>query len=238
MKYWRRWIADLHAKTRSLSLLDRGAYDAIMDFYYLSDGPIPLDQDAIYRGCGVFSTSERAAVDRMLARFFERSESGYRHARCDAEIEVMRTYADNQARRGRMGGLAAAAKTHKPKGNGEDKAAAVALATELPDWIPAELFASWWQAKPKRARTTKARELALAELDKLRAAGHAPIAVLEHCIRSGYQGIFPPKAANGRAAPQAAPRPSITCDDCGQRAYTYTGRRCDDCYRKYMQATR
>lgn len=106
-----------------------------------------------------------------------------------------------------------------------------------PAWLPADLFAAWWQARPKRTRTDRARALAIAKLDRLRAQGHAPEAVLEHCVTSGYQALFAPKEGTvgpRSGTPQAAPRPSITCSDCGERATTWTGTRCDKCHRAYM----
>lgn len=80
----------------------------------------------------------------------------------------------------------------KAKGNGAD------IPGGLPEWVPADLYAAWWRAKPKRARTHKAHELAVARLEELKAAGNDPTAILEHCVRSGYQGIFAPHTQNGK----------------------------------------
>jgi hypothetical protein len=41
--------------------------------------------------------------------------------------------------------------------------------------------------------TPRAEQLIVRELDKLRAAGHEPIAVLEESIARGWKGVFPPK---------------------------------------------
>lgn len=132
MKYWRRWIPDFQAATVSLSMLERGAYTDLLDFYYLNNGPIPCDHEALYRACRAFGRAEQNAVDRVLLQFFTRGETGYIQARADEELAKLTEYAENQARRGRMGGLAAAAKTHKPKGNGSEPPDESPVVCQLP----------------------------------------------------------------------------------------------------------
>ena len=99
--------------------------------------------------------------------------------------------------------------------------AAKAPLPPLPDWIPAELFSAWWQAKPKRARTPHAHALAIKRLDELRAQGHEPTATLEHCIRSGYQGIFAPSQQNGKHA-KTPPLAGAHCAYCPDLAVNVT----------------
>lgn len=103
----------------------------------------------------------------------------------------------------------------KAKGNGADTLCA------LPEWVPADLYAAWWKAKPKRARTPKAHELAVAQLAKLKEAGNDPTAILEHCIRSGYQGIFAPHTANGKHV-TPPPATGAKCHYCAQSAVKIT----------------
>lgn len=103
----------------------------------------------------------------------------------------------------------------KAKGNGVDTLGA------LPEWVPADLYAAWWKAKPKRARTPKAHELAVAQLGKLKEAGNDPTAILEHCIRSGYQGIFAPHTPNGKHV-TPPPATGARCYYCSDAAVKLT----------------
>lgn len=118
-----------------------------------------------------------------------------------------------------------------PKGNGEDKPAAVVL----PDWIAPEPWARWIKIRPAKARTPDALQAVIAKLDKMRAEGHDANAVIANSLANGWQGLFPPDAKRG-AAVAPANRPAITCSVCGQRAYTWTADKCDACYRTYMGA--
>lgn len=65
----------------------------------------------------------------------------------------------------------------------------------LPDWLDREAWGDWIEhRKAKKSKMTpKAEQLCIADLGKLRRAGHDPKAVIEHCIKNGWTGIFPPK---------------------------------------------
>ena len=109
-----------------------------------------------------------------------------------------------------------------PKGNGADPAPRAPVAPlAIPEGIPADLYLAWWNAKPKRSRTPKAHELALARLAELKAAGNDPTAILEHCIRSGYQGIFAPHTANGKHV-SPPPKEGARCYYCQESATKIT----------------
>ena len=82
------------------------------------------------------------------------------------------------------------------------------LAAELPDWLAPDLWRDWEDhRKAKKAKMTpKAAELCIADLSKLRDQGHDPKAVIEHCIKNGWTGIFPPKEGqHARASPGDRP---------------------------------
>lgn len=66
----------------------------------------------------------------------------------------------------------------------------------IPDWVPREQWLAFvdMRKKIKAPLTDHAAKLAIGELDKLRAQGHAPGAVLDNCILKNYRGIFPPPA--------------------------------------------
>lgn len=81
-------------------------------------------------------------------------------------------------------------------------------AHQLPDWMPP----ADWQAfveHRKRVRspmTDLAQTKAIAELDRLRADGHDPVAVIDQSIINGWKGLFPLKN-RALGAPVLAARP-------------------------------
>lgn len=87
MRHYARNIGDLAAATRGLDLLHRGAYDALLDAYYLTERPLPADTRECYLLADARSPAERRAVDAVLARFFTLQADGYHQKRCDAELE-------------------------------------------------------------------------------------------------------------------------------------------------------
>ena len=86
MRHYPRNIGDLAAATRGLDLLHRGAYDALLDAYYLREAPLPLDRRECYLLADARSPAERRAVDTVLARYFTLEDDGYHQARCDREL--------------------------------------------------------------------------------------------------------------------------------------------------------
>ena len=66
-------------------------------------------------------------------------------------------------------------------------------APELPEWVPGDAWKAWLEVRPKvkAPNTPRALTLAIRELEKLRADGHDPRAVLEQSTVRGYRGLFP-----------------------------------------------
>lgn len=80
----------------------------------------------------------------------------------------------------------------EPSGN-KNKPAALAL----PDWLPAEAWADWVEHRKavKAPMTEKAAQLCLRKLDKLRADGNDPVAVIEQSVITGrWTDLYPLKA--------------------------------------------
>ena len=81
---------------------------------------------------------------------------------------------------------------------------------EIPDWLPAntwQAFIDYRKAK-RKPLTPQAAALTLRDLDKARAFGHDPVALIETAIANGWTGcVFrdrhfqPPPPANGPAVP-------------------------------------
>lgn len=66
-----------------LSLLEHGVYRQLLDLYYLNE--CELNANALRLICAR-STEEIQAAESVLNEFFIKTETGYKHKRCDDEI--------------------------------------------------------------------------------------------------------------------------------------------------------
>lgn len=85
---------------------------------------------------------------------------------------------------------------------GNSSGASAPLPFELPDWVPKAEWAAWEELRRKSRHplTDHARRLAVAELEKLRAAGHAPALVINEAVLKGWRSFYPPKVQGPVAA--------------------------------------
>lgn len=92
MNYYEKHIGDYLRDAGHLSLLEHGVYNRLLDVYYTREGPIPIDQAA--RLIGARSEDEREALAGVLQEFFHRTDAGWTHTRCDAEVARYRDKTD------------------------------------------------------------------------------------------------------------------------------------------------
>lgn len=101
MNYYRRYSGDYLRDTSDLTLMEHGAYDLLLDYYYTSETPAPADKQVIYRRLRAMSQEEQRAVDSVLARYFWLEDDGYHQKRVDHEIEVSKKARANGVNGGR-----------------------------------------------------------------------------------------------------------------------------------------
>lgn len=90
MNYYSHHIGDYLTDTAHLSILEDGAYRRLMDRYYSTEMPISADESALFRVLRARSPDEQEAVRVVLKEFFDLTEAGWTHKRCDAEIEAFK----------------------------------------------------------------------------------------------------------------------------------------------------
>ena len=83
MHYYQHSIGDYRRDTMHLSLLEHGVYRQLLDLYYLNE--CELNANALRLICAR-SAEEMQAAESVLNEFFEKTETGYKHKRCDEEI--------------------------------------------------------------------------------------------------------------------------------------------------------
>jgi uncharacterized protein YdaU (DUF1376 family) len=90
--YYQFNIGDYTKRTRHLSLLEDLAYRRMIDLYYTSESPLPLEIEKIARLIGM--RDQMQIVSDIVSDFFLISEDGYRNSRCDEEISAYKAKAD------------------------------------------------------------------------------------------------------------------------------------------------
>lgn len=86
MNFYKHYIGDFQRDTGHLSLTERGAYLALIHHYYATEKPLPKQIDSLCRIAGAVTKAERDAVKAVIS-FFEPMDSGFVHARIEAELE-------------------------------------------------------------------------------------------------------------------------------------------------------
>lgn len=83
MHYYQHSIGDYRRDTMHLTLLEHGVYRQLLDLYYLNE--CELNANALRLICAR-NADDMQAAESVLNEFFVKTETGYKHKRCDDEI--------------------------------------------------------------------------------------------------------------------------------------------------------
>lgn len=112
MNYYQHHIGDFRAGTFTMGRLERWLYRDMMDMYYDTEKPLPLDHEMVFYTLGTTDEHERTAVERLLKFKFQKTTEGYVHERCDSEIRAFHDKAEKASAAGKAS--AASRTTKKP----------------------------------------------------------------------------------------------------------------------------
>jgi len=84
MHYYQFNIGDYQSHTSHLSEIEDLVYRRLLDWYYLHECPIPLDESEVSRQIRMRSHTESIAI--VLREYFERTDDGWIHHRANKEI--------------------------------------------------------------------------------------------------------------------------------------------------------
>jgi uncharacterized protein YdaU (DUF1376 family) len=87
MHYFEFNIKDYRADAFQLTLIQHGAYKQLIDQYCLNESPLTLDLEDLFYDLLIRGDDEKKAIVFVLEKFFDKTEDGYVHKRCDAVIE-------------------------------------------------------------------------------------------------------------------------------------------------------
>ncbi|WP_080762267.1 YdaU family protein [Chromobacterium violaceum] len=102
MNYYERHLGDYAKDTAHLSILEHGVYSLLLDRYYGTEQGIPADQ--AYRVSRARSDDEKAAVDVVLAEFFELADGVWINRRAEEEIAKAQAKIKAAQENGKKGG--------------------------------------------------------------------------------------------------------------------------------------
>lgn len=100
MNYYPFHPGDYLRDTAHLEPMEDLAYRRLLDLYYLSESPIPLETQQVSRRLRLGFD----VVEMVLNEFFICTSNGYIHKRCDAEIADYRHRQDKSRQNGKLGG--------------------------------------------------------------------------------------------------------------------------------------
>ena len=118
MNYYPHHIGDFNLHTSHLTLEEEGVYRRLLDYYYDTELPIPLETQSVIRRLRLGSHS--VTVGLILEEFFHKMDDGWHNNRADFEIEVYQKKAKIAQENGRKGG--------RPKKNKGIKTQSVSVA--------------------------------------------------------------------------------------------------------------
>lgn len=104
MHFYPHNIADYRKDTRFLTKLQHWAYRELLDEYYLSEQPITNNEKDLFWRMGATTDEEQQAIKTVLNGFFEQTEDGFIHKRCDVEIQIYKGIAEKRSRAGKASG--------------------------------------------------------------------------------------------------------------------------------------
>ena len=82
MIWYKFFLADYIKDTHHLADAEDLAYRRLIDMYYMTEKPIPLDIPLVARKIRL----DLDVVELVLSEFFDKDVDGYRNSRCDREI--------------------------------------------------------------------------------------------------------------------------------------------------------
>tara|TARA_R110000803_G_scaffold49486_3_gene102904 strand:+ start:1540 stop:2220 length:681 start_codon:yes stop_codon:yes gene_type:complete len=100
MHYFSFHIGDYRSSTAHLNNDEDLCYRRLIEMYYDTEKPIPVDVDWVSRRVRMHTE----VVDRVLSDFFTAGDDGWRHSRCDLELENYQGLVERNRKNGSKGG--------------------------------------------------------------------------------------------------------------------------------------
>jgi uncharacterized protein YdaU (DUF1376 family) len=166
MLWYKFHIGDYITHTTYLGDAEDLAYRRLLDLYYMSEKPIPLDTQSVARKIRL----DLDITESVLGEFFEKDVDGYHNSRCDMEIAKYQHQVENNRTLGKRGGRPRKTETEtesKPKVNpkkNKKENKNISSATPTTSRFD-DFWAMWPSSKRKVARAECEKKWAKHDLD-------------------------------------------------------------------------
>ena len=114
MYYYKFNISDWALSTSHLTEIEELVYFRLMNHYYDTEKPIPLETHSVIRRLRLANHSD--SVGLILSEFFTETSDGWVHSRCDEVIKDYHYNAEKNKENGKKGGRPRKNKGQKPNG--------------------------------------------------------------------------------------------------------------------------
>jgi len=150
LNHYPHHIGDYIKDTAHLDPTEDGIYRRMLDLYYTSEKPLDAHQERLCRRIRVDFERYKGVVDALLMEFFQRTDEGWRHARCDREILKYQSRSDANRENGKAGGRPRNPRKSEKKPNGLRKITHTGSGSGSGLSIDAPNFDKFWRVYPKR----------------------------------------------------------------------------------------
>ena len=150
MIWYKFHLGDYITHTTHLSDAEDLAYRRLLDLYYMSERPIPLDTNLVSRKIRL----DLDITESVLNEFFEKSPDGYRNSRCDAEVEKYQQRVETNRSLGKRGGRPKKTESEtESKPNTNPKKIQIKKEKDISSVAPtASRFEDFWSVWPNSKR--------------------------------------------------------------------------------------
>ena len=182
MIWYKFHLGDYITHTTHLSDAEDLAYRRLLDLYYMSEKPIPLNTESVSRKIRL----DLDITESVLGEFFEKTENGYFNHRCDVEIAKYQAQVAKNQRLGKLGGRPKKTESvTEPEPNTNPKK----IKNKNKNTLSATRFEEFWAAWPSSKRKVgKAAVLAKWERQALDPLADKIIASVTH-LKASEQWI-------------------------------------------------
>ena len=87
MDWYKRKPQSYRSNTWGLTLAEHGAYNLLIDYYYITERPLPNDDAALASICAC-TIDKWLEVKKVVTRYFRVTNAGLRHDTCDEVIDA------------------------------------------------------------------------------------------------------------------------------------------------------
>jgi len=132
MNFYPHHIKDFNHSTRHLTRVERSVYRDATEHYYVTEQPLTLDKNRLAKKLLCRTDEELEALNSILDEFFDETEDGFYHERCDEELEKYKSNISAKAKAGKASAAARKKRAEKRRAKKPTKPEQIKTSDEQP----------------------------------------------------------------------------------------------------------